>query len=299
MKSLFFACSFIILIFCSCQKETSVENGGSPTPPPPPATPADTILLKSFIVLDTTKPAPADTQFIYRYSYDNLKRCTLITVIDYPNAQTGFINNYFTGNDTLIARQKLFTPGSADSTVEFFTYSAGGQMLSDSLVDYSSSGNNSLNYTYVAANNKVNSIIHSNGQPFLLGSYIIQKDGNGNIISELDSSFLYQAATSTYPYNSTTTNSITYDTKPCPFYKVYPKRLVVVDFENFATDYVPLNFHFLQKNNTLSHVRTSSPSGPGANNETYQFTYKATGYPATVIYKDVLFGDVLKGIYGY
>ena len=46
------------LFFISCQKEIIVENGTNPTPTP---SLTDTILLRKFIVLDTTQTAPNDT----------------------------------------------------------------------------------------------------------------------------------------------------------------------------------------------------------------------------------------------
>ena len=279
--------AFLTFIIISCKKN-SVDNGITPTP----------LLLKKFIILDSVQTAPSDTLYIYNYSYDNLNRCTQIRFNDFQNNSIGYTYNYYFGADTLISSRRLINQVYSDSVIEYFTYTTNGQMLSDSVLKYNSSALHTFVYKYQSTNNSITSVITSNGQPLIIGKYLVTKDISGNPISEKDSSLRYYLGN--YYYSSSSNIFSTYDQTYCPFYKLYPKRLVEVDYELFAVDDVPF-YDFLQKNNTKTKLITTLPitSGLRSANETFQYIYNPNNYPVSVIYKDLLFGDIYKGIYSY
>jgi len=258
-----------------------------------------TSLLKKFIVFDSAQSSPNDTIYIYNYTYDNARRCTQIKIKDFQNNSIGYIFNYYNATDTLITARKLINQVYADSVFEYFNYSANGGLLSDSVITYNSNGVYTSTYKYQSVNNLIESTISANGQPFMMGKYSVTKDNMGNIISEKDSGFIYSSGSY---YNSSETNIQTvYDTYPCPFYKLYPKRLIELDYELATTDDLTPYFGILQKNNATSKTRVSLSiaSGLGNWNNTYQYSYNSIGLPYIVIYKDQVSGDIYKGLYFY
>ena len=293
MKRIIGSLFLLIGVLISCQKEISIDNVTSPTL-------EDTTRLKKFIILDTRQTSPNDTLFIYNYLYDNFRRCSKITVKDYQNNSLGYTYNYYRGTDTLITFRKLINQVYSDSVYEYFNYSNDGQMLLDSVLEFHSGSAVTLTYKYAINNNSLTtSIIHSNGLPFLIGKYQINKDNSGNITTEKDSSFSYNSGSYFYKNNSDLFS--TYDIYQCPFYRIYPKRLTDLDYELITVDDIFPFSGFFQKNNIKTKTRTTLPSTSGLDNynETYQYIYNVNNYPSTVIYKDLIFGDVYKGIYYY
>ena len=71
--------------------------------------PADTFLLKKFVVLDTTQAAPNDTLYVYDYTYDSLKRCTQIKVANYKNGKAEGVTYFYGSNKVLL--KELYTNG--------------------------------------------------------------------------------------------------------------------------------------------------------------------------------------------
>ena len=217
----------------------------------------------------------------------------------YPGPEIDITYNNYVGASTLIANRTIIFNG-ADTSKEIFAYNTAGQMISDSTVDISNTGNITLVYAFQASGNFIQSTIHSNSQPFILANYLQQKDNNGNIIAEKDSSFPYSAGNG-YVYSTVTDISITYDNKPNPFHNLYPKRLVALDYENALLDDVPLFWSILQKNNILTEVRSTNPSSLGVDpfNNTFVYTYNANNYPLTVTVTDNQFGEQYRGVYVY
>lgn len=258
-----------------------------------------TTLLRQFLILDTTQAVPHDTLYKYHYSYDNLGRCTGIIVNDRINNKTGYTYNYFNGDDTLIAWRKLINQVYVDSVFEYFTYAAGGIMLSDSVVQYRNQGSRVINtHKYEVVDSFMYSDVRFGSQPLLKGKYIISKDTVGNVVSERDTCFSYNGSFYSYRNNTNITNN--YDNTACPFFKLYPQRLTGLNYELITTDDVPF-YWFLQRNNTTSHVFNTLPvtSGLGNHNERYNYVYNAANYPIVVIYNDLLHGEVYKGVYYY
>ncbi len=261
--------------------------------------PADTFSLKKFVVLDTTQVSPNDTLYIYNYTYDSLNRCIQIKVTDYQNNKVGYTYNYFNGTDNLITSRKLINQVYSDSAFEYFVYSPDGKVLYDSVILFrGSSGRSVFTYNYQTMNDTVISIINANNHPLLIGKYLITKNEYGDIISEKDTSFQYNSGS--YFYKNNSDILYTYDTVPCPFFKLYPKRVIGLDYELFTVDDVPF-YWFLQSHNTTSEKRTTLPttSGLGGNNEVFEYFYNSNNMPSSVIYRNLLYGDVYKGVYYY
>ncbi len=283
-----FCCT--IIIFCSCQKDDSDQN----------IVPQNPMLLKKFIALDLSQTAPNDTTGIIEYSYDNLNRCTVIKNTYYPSLETDMTYNYYVGSDTLISSRTIIYNGS-DTSKEIFTYNSVGQLLSDSTITILSSSTYTLTYSYqILSNSRIQSTINSNSSPFLFATYNIQYDNNGNHLAEKDSSFDYNIG-SGYVYKSVSDLTNTFDTKPCPFYNLYPKRLIGLDYENALQDDQPFYWSIIQKNNILTEVRTTNPTTTGLSpyNHSFSYTYGADNYPLIIKYTDNLTGEHYKGIYIY
>jgi hypothetical protein len=283
-----------ILLLASCQKELD--------PIEETVTPVDSVVnLKKFVVVDPGQVAPADTILKYDFSFDNANRCTQIITQDLQNNETYTTTNYYNNNDTLIAKRRIIFLPANDTAWEYFTYSANGQMATDSVVESNGLGGyNSLTYTYQANTNSITSFINSNSQPFIKGTYVLNKDIRGNILNEKDTASNYQQGGG-YLYASSTDNTISYDTHPSPFTRIYPRRIVEADFENALAGDVPLYFAIPQSNNILDETRTVAPSTSGliSWNNRYTYQYNANGYPANVICQDLLAGSTLKGFYFY
>jgi hypothetical protein len=137
-----------------------------------------------------------------------------------------------------------------------------------------------------------------NNQPYFINNYQIQKDQNGNILSEKDSIYMYTAG-SGFDFWRYHTYTKTFDNHPCPLYKIYPKRPFSYEAPKVYHDF----FYdgALQKNNILSEVSNlSSPTSPTIiNSHSYTYTYLSNGYPATMIVTNDITGQVSKGIFVY
>ena len=292
MRNLAKLLSCIIVIFCSCGKDSTNTDNTNPTPTAP-------VLLKKFILLNPSAAPPGDTLGIIEYTYDNLNRCIATKDVYYPGMESELIHNSYIGNDTTMAGRLIIYPGSNDTTKEFFRYS-GGKMIADSLVTIDASGTYLYVYNYQDSGNNFHSVISGATPPaFLLADYYLTIGANGNIIAEKDSSYEYINATSTYVFKDVTDFAISYDTKPCPFYNLYPKLPTGLEYENYTTDFIPFYISLLQKNNTLSETRVSFPPGLLPFNNSYSYTYNTNDYPAIVIYTNNLTGLVSKGLYVY
>lgn len=297
-KNIVAAFLMIFVMLQSCQKDFTIDNVATVITTP---SLADTILLRKFILIDTTLAAPNDTLYTYSFAYDNLTRCTLLTArgIVFGN-NVAYIQNYYNGTDSLISKRKIWQTNSPDSTIDFFIYSQVGKMLSDSILEYSNIGLTNFNFDYQAITNQGGIIINkSNGQLFEKNNYLINRDNNDNIIYEKDSTFLYNGFS--YAFLQTTTNTISYDNKICPFYKLFPKFLVQVQSEGSTSSILPPFHNMPQKNNILVETNVVTPTVQGVDNcnNTYQYSYNVNNYPVIVIVKDILNNKTYKGVYIY
>jgi hypothetical protein len=283
-----------IVMLASCQKEID--------PIEEIITPVDSVVnLKKFVIVNPGLVAPADTVLKYDFSYDNANRCTQIITQDLQNSETYTTTNFYNNNDTLISKRRIVFLPANDTAWEYFTYSSNGQMATDSVVESNGSGGYStITYNYQVSGNNITAFINFNSQPLIKGGYLLTRDGRGNIINEKDTSSQYQQGGG-YIYTASTDNTITYDTHPSPFTKIYPRRIVEADFENAVAADVPLYFAIPQSNNILDETRTVAPSTSSmiSWNNRYTYQYNPNGYPANVICQDLLATTTLKGFYFY
>jgi len=292
MKNLIVLSFLLAVVLGSCKKDSNV-----PTPLPITANE----ILKQVITLDASQSAPNDTLAITDFSYDNLNRCIQITYRQKQYPFTGYIYNYYNGSDTVIVSRKIYnvdlnSSNNQDSIREFFTYASDGQMLSDSIIEYGTGIPNHSNYKYQVSNNLVLTTITDDGQPFMQGRHHLQKDNNGNLVSEIDSGFIYVAG-SGYALQATGNINITYDNYNSPVYKLYPKRVIEMDFENVpASSESPL----AQKNNITSANYSSTQSGT-TNQSSFSssYIYNSSGFPSAMIVTDNLNALTNKVIYIY
>lgn len=300
MKKYFILLTALIVLLNSCQKEIGFEN----TPIQTSLTnPADTVLLRKFIFLDPTQTAPNDTFSIANFSYDNLKRCTKITAKNF-NGDFNYTDYSYNNTDTLIKTLKTYSSASTDSTKEFFSYSSSGQLINDSLVEYTgASVTATYNYDFSSLNSLNYSFIRKNSQPYSKTKHVIQNDLYGNIIAERDTSFLYNSATNSYDISLTNIQTISYDNKNCPFYKfapAFPVGIILGGGNSSGSNSIYFGLSKHRKNITQEIITILTPtSGHARYNDGYQYIYNALNYPTSVIMTDVLQNKTWKGLYFY
>ena len=276
MNKYFILSALAIIIFTSCQKETSIENGTSPASPPIPSS-NDSILLSKYIELDTTSLPTFDTLSITLFYYDNLKRNTSINLLEYQN---GIVSNYqyysvfyYSGNDTVPYKKTVITPNFLpsdpgylnDTCYYFYTNS---KLESDSSISTSIfSPSTTVNrYTYNA-----NGIIHystyyAGGVTTETYPIYLQRTA-GNITSQRDT-----------PSVSLIKNFVyLYDTHPNPFSKTQNKIAIDNRFPFYYMETFPEEV--FEKNNV-----TEVNQLEGTYNFHYRhfYEYKSNGYPKVV-----------------
>ena len=289
MKTRLFIILMISTILAACSKSDTTDKTALTNMP-----------LKKYILLDPGMSAPNDTLIVSVYAYDNLNRCTSITSNDYAAGETIITQNFYTGSGTAIQSRKI-DYGAGEFDWEYYTYNSAGQIIIDSIV--TNIGNRSVYKYTVLSGNKFDMLMYNptSGIPVLKASYLQTKDGANNIVAEKDSSFFYSSFLGNYDFRSESIISISYDGHPNPFYLVYPKRLIDLEYENAALDDFYQYYSIPQTNNILEEQRSVNPSATGLQtyHNRYTYQYNADGYPASVNISDLETGDVTKGIYIY
>jgi len=290
-KTGFFSVMIISLLLTACQRETDFVNDNTTTAP---------VLLKKFVLLDPAQSAPNDTLIVSVYSYDAFNRCTSITSFDYQTLDTITAINFYNGADTVIRNRKVNYSGSGYDW-EYFSYNASGQMTGDSIV--TNGAGVTFVYKYQLTGNNYDMLLMdgTNNIPILKANYQQTRNAANDIIAEKDSSFQYNQFAGDYFFDVESLLSESYDTHPNPFYRVYPKRLVMLEFENAALDDFYVNYSVPQSNNILEEKRTSNPASSGLDpyHNTYTYQYNSNGYPASVSKSDLVLGITTKGVYIY
>lgn len=281
----------ILFLFSACQKQV--------TPPyEAPVEPDSVYTLKRFVVVDPGLVAPTDTIYTYYYSYDNLNRCTGIISTDVYAGSFYTTTNFFNGNDTLMYKRSLVWDGTGEEVEEYFNYNGNGTMVYDSLVTL---GTGYISYRYSINNNRI-SLVTSIGNPPYKGTYILGRNGSGDLTSEVDSAYQYDNLSSAYVLDLAVNHTNTYDSNHCPFYKLYPMSPVILEYENFSRDDKPMYFSLFQQHNILTESRTvvaSSSPGLANYNNNYTYHYNADGYQTDVIIQELATGKTYKGYYFY
>lgn len=296
MKRILLSLSVLCLIsIFACQKEFTIEED-----PTIPGVEDSVVLLKKYIRLDTTLTAPNDTIFTAVYTYDNLKRCTLIQYkyFDHPHAMeeegTATETISYIGNDTLMSSRIVRvdnSDGTSFTNSAFFTYSASGSLFKDSM-NYNMSR---TVFSHRYEGNIVHSVSKFSNSPadtVLYSRHHLQKV-NGNIVSEKDTAF---DASNGWPYSQFTITAVTgqYDTHPNPLFKVSPPWPVLFEAEH----YFQYEFSAQQKNNFLFN----STFFGDTEEYTYQYTYLPDGYPSVARIHYVnpgIHNEYWKAIYQY
>lgn len=287
----------VLLLATSCQKE--VTDPGVIVTPPVTTT---GINLKRFAIVDPLLTAPNDTTNLREFFYDAQNRCIRMVEHDYLNAGTYITENFYNGNDSLMSKRRLDFGSPSDTAWEYFTYNANGQMIADSLV--ADNGNPTPRvfvYKYTITAGNISALIDFGGNSRDSATYLITKDAAGNITREIDSNYRYNPVFNSFDFNVAADHVITYDARINPFYKIFPKRLVNLEYENDLSEDVAFYFTIPQPGNTLTEVRTVSPvaSGLGTCNNRYTYNFNAAGNPVDVVLQDILNGESYKGFYFY
>lgn len=261
-----------ILFFISCKKSDNTPINVTP----------NVILLKKFVVVDTTKTPPYDSINIYRFNYDSQNRL-IQSILDRYDAATStkktirsFTYSY-NGADTtpykIVEGDAFMSNGAPFTQVHYLFYNAQGKMVKDSNTltvgapsNYSSKSTdefqyltNSIREIYTDWNN--NGSVTTNVFPQTL-------DANSNVVSE---QINYNTFTALYE------NSLN------PLYKLDPEKYPLLQNYSFFT-YIEFDNMFsltTPQRNNFSKVTRVYNSGSGSNTfyTEYFYEYGANGYP--------------------
>jgi len=262
--------------------------------------PDNTNRIARFAVASVLPGGGVDTNYINTFIWDASGRCTRIAT-NYVNspADNYQIDNYYNGTDTIIAKRKFYSQSSLNNAYwEYFTYDASGRMILDSLV---CAVNSYSIYRYTTNTQGVITLNLIGFNNILNATYRHNFDGAGNIINEIDSAFNYNISTGSFPFSYIAVTTASYDNKPNPLYKVYPKRIILLDHENILNFDMEPFWGIAQKNNITQEMRgtTQPASGLPTYNHSATYQYNAAGYPTSVTFTDNENGEVLKGFYFY
>lgn len=200
---------FIILLFvlASCQPEpddTLLDPPAPTDPVTPPVLPNDSIYIRTMVIVDTDAAPGTDTIEKYVFHYDGLKRLDSLEWYDYEwHAPDGtYIHNYekryYNGNDTLpykVMGTHRISPGTPVNTFTSYFQYLNGVVAHDSVIEASGTNvfNPSLRKYKLLGNGKFEQTdyaVPGSGPIYSVDSTIsVQTLQNGNIISQLDTSF--------------------------------------------------------------------------------------------------------------
>jgi hypothetical protein len=295
MKTKYFTLLLVAGLFLfACQKEVS-QDTTSPTSP----TDNDSTVLSKYIELDTLN-GRIDTINVSTFEYDNLKRVTKVTTINYFNNIPNLTYNpdklvyYYNGVDTLPYKTLYvyFDKNLRDSTINFFTRNASQVVVRDSSIDFFEEravfDTTAITSNYTIYADSVIENQHYHNPPTLPGNQNKFKHQlirtNNRITQQITSSFY---TTYEESFNAT----FQFDDKLNPFRKLdinYPIAL------NADTEF----YNISEKNNLVKSTITSNVLQSFS--EIRNYIYNNLNYPKTaVIYNPLQPGKAVKVIFIY
>jgi len=276
----------MMIAFCSsCQKEVDdsffTQN------------PEDTVLLKSVIYLDTTKPSGSDTVYKTEFVYDNSKRVISNFAVEFysPTSSTSFSYNFiYTGNNKIPLTVTITQSGITGSMTVFPTYNGSSFVIKDSNVwSFSPTDVTIEKYSTTPSGG----FVYVLKQKDLTTGTIIDRDSTlyrrtisaGNIISGTDSTYHPTLGFSLVNY------AYAYDAKVNPFgsiSSIYP--YLGAYFFTGDSYILPIG-----KNNATSFLEAET--GGTSVSGTISYTYRSDDYPLTG--KITGYADANKIIFSY
>lgn len=260
---------------------------------------ANTTILSKYIEFDTTAMAPFDTVSKTLFYYDNAKRNVGIDLSYYQNGQLGNYQYnstfFYNGNDTVPFKKIVNTPFLVTTDPDFvndtcFYFYSNSLLIKDSTIQHLATNpfTEVNNYTY-ATGLIINNSTEYFGNPVSVYNRtdtVHLKYVNGNITSQIDSSYL--SAKHDFKY--------VYDNHPNPFYRTQSK--IAVD-NRFPHYFMETFIHdIFTKNNAIEIDQFEYYMYYHHFKNIYE--YKTNGYPKIVRFFDqndpTVFG---KGIYFY
>ena len=279
----------LVVLFSSCQPELDIDPDDAN--PNPPVT-IDSMRLRMYLKLDTTRPPGQDTLYKLVFRYDNQQRLIAGDYTDWffaPDIETGTTEYFYNGNDTQTYKfVHVFHDASTTYRDTAFLWYTNGYISRDSFIEYKINPNEfwgtSVNYFTRTGNN----VIVEKRSYFSPGitppdeqvvGTLFQTFLNGNIISQEDTS-LFNPVNFDRPHHTAS-----YDDKKNPFYDMDLRYPVL---GRTITS---------QKNNLIEERRWDS--GSFDNHEFYSYTYRPDGYPATAICTEPGNVFLFKAVYLY
>lgn len=285
----------------SCQKELSNESG-SPQGFIDSTNVSDSNYLSKILTV-SIENGIKDTGTKVTYTYDNLKRVSLISTIShtpYSNDPDAHSNLYFFYNASDTFPQKSIqyysweTAGFSeyDTLTTFYHYNGTGKLISDSSIDgYLTTGTSGPDYskykeirtfTYSGVKTYIHRVydylsgLQGSNAPDM-GYDTLTSGNSGNIISA-SKKRLYN--TGEVSYN---TAVFTYDNKPSPIYRVNVKPILSFFNYSYYTDVYPYltignNIISISEDAFFTSGGTSYPQSI-TENYTGHYSYKANGFP--------------------
>jgi hypothetical protein len=284
-----------ILLF-ACQKEVSQD-----TTSPTSSAGNDSTVLSKYIELDTLN-GRIDTTGVSTFEYDNLKRITKVTTINYFNNIPDLTGNYdkliyyYNGVDTFPYKTLYvyFDKNLRDSTINFFTRNANQIVIRDSSIDFFEDRSFfdtiaiTSRYTIYADSviedqNYYNPLASTGSNYTKFKHQLIR--ANNHITKQVSSDYRVTA------YGELFNSNFQFDDKFNPFRKLdinYPIAL------NADTEF----YNLFEKNNLLQSTITDQYNQIFS--ETRNYIYNNINYPKTaVIYDPLQPGKVRKAIFIY
>ncbi len=270
-----------LLTSTSCKKDSNPNNSTNPT---------DDNYLSRYYFLYDDGSGTAELEESISYSYDNLKRVTIMLDSTTYNPSGNLLpfsrsEYFYNGNDLLPYKQVITThPDSNpeyDTLVSFYTYNSAGKLVTDSTLSATHSGGYDYytkfirSYQYngtTATSSNIITTTNSGGTYVSTMTDNAQLDQNGNIIQN------------TRDRGSEIVQStITWDNNPSPFAKLS-------NFQTFAIfPFGETFFYEMPKTNNRLHITETTTGGsPHFYEEdfTNKYTYNTDGYPVQILDND-------------
>lgn len=275
--------AFTIFFLSSCQQEPDVILED----PTPPASDVDTTMLLQYIVLDANNQSDTIDKMVF--TYDAQKRITsyFLAAGAFGNENTDY---FYTGNNTLPYKYIwTWSDAIADYVDTGYVSYANGIVSRDSVIEYKVTTNEFWGTDvvyFIPEGNNMKIIKRDYFSPGLTPpdderkGTLIQTRVNGNIVAQDDT------AANPEVYFNRPHQTASYDNKPCPFVRIETPFPVLGYWSGIA-----------RNNPTAQKEWDVDPTS--VTELHYSYTYRADGYPLTVMLSEPGQPPYGKGIFIY
>ena len=284
--------AIFIFSLTACKKDTITDPG----PTPNATLSSDSNYLSKILFIE--KNGNTIDTFIRSFNFDNQKR--VITVQDYslnPTVYEELTNFSYNSNDSLPFKRiniSIALNGKRDTSISFLFYNLNGILIKDSAIAYNHISFNSQtvytilkgikNYTYSpnkVFGNSVFSIIYdlSGTQNPSTEKDTLTLDVNKDVISRKSKTVYSGNSTSILEFNGI----YTYDTKPSHCRALNINNIFPIVYEGADVIYNQQGAKNTRLKSTETFYQNGNSSGTNIFDYTNKYSYKANGFPASVL----------------